>query len=86
MTASALSSAEIPLVDLAAQHVEVASEIEAGFREVMASTGFMGGARVEAFEQDFGAWWGRRSAIGVANGTDALELMLRPPTSVPATR
>ncbi|MGZ4727891.1 MAG: DegT/DnrJ/EryC1/StrS family aminotransferase, partial [Acidimicrobiales bacterium] len=26
---------------------------------------------------DFGAWWGRRSAIGVANGTDALELMLR---------
>ena len=77
MTASALSSTEIPLVDLAAQHVEVADEVEAGFRDVMATTGFIGGARVEAFEQDFGAWWGRRSAIGVANGTDALELMLR---------
>ncbi len=77
MTASALSSTEIPLVDLAAQHVEVADEIEIGFREVMATTGFIGGAKVEAFEQDFGAWWGRRSAIGVANGTDALELMLR---------
>ena len=76
MTA-ALSSTEIPLVDLAAQHVEVADEIEIGFREVMATTGFIGGAKVEAFEQDFGAWWGRRSAIGVANGTDALELMLR---------
>jgi len=77
MTASILSSAEIPLVDLAAQHAEVASEVEAGFREVMASTGFVGGARVEAFERDFGTWWGRGSAIGVANGTDALELMLR---------
>ncbi|MGZ7015328.1 MAG: DegT/DnrJ/EryC1/StrS family aminotransferase, partial [Acidimicrobiales bacterium] len=77
MTASVVSSAEIPLVDLVAQHAEVADEIELGFREVMASTSFIGGARVEAFEQDFGAWWGRRSAIGVANGTDALELMLR---------
>ena len=77
MTASILSTAEIPLVDLAAQHAEVASEVEAGFRDVMASTGFVGGARVEAFERDFGTWWGRGAAIGVANGTDALELMLR---------
>ena len=77
MTASALSSTEIPLVDLAAQHAEVADEVEIGFREVMATTGFIGGAKVEAFERDFGLWWGRRSAIGVANGTDALEMMLR---------
>ncbi len=67
----------IPFVDLAAQHAEVAGEIEVGFRSVIADTGFIGGAVVEAFEQELAAWWGRSHAIGVANGTDAIELMLR---------
>jgi dTDP-4-amino-4,6-dideoxygalactose transaminase len=70
-------TADIPFVDLASQHAEVAAEIEVGFRAVMANTAFIGGEVVGAFEEDLATWWGRSHAIGVANGTDAIELMLR---------
>ena len=68
---------DIPLVDLAAQHHEVAAEVQAGWDRVLACTGFIGGPAVADFEAELGTWWGRRHVIGVANGTDALELMLR---------
>jgi dTDP-4-amino-4,6-dideoxygalactose transaminase len=68
---------DVPFVDLAAQHREVAEQITAGFARVMAGTDFIGGAEVAAFEADLSRWWGREHTIGVANGTDALELMLR---------
>jgi dTDP-4-amino-4,6-dideoxygalactose transaminase len=35
------------------------------------------GPEVEAFEREFATWIGVRHAIGVANGTDAIELLLR---------
>lgn len=67
----------IPLVDLAAAHVEVAEEVEAGFKRVIADTAFIGGAEVAAFEREYAAFHGVPHCIGVANGTDALELALR---------
>ncbi len=71
------ASLEIPLVDLAAQHREVADLVSAGFERVMSETAFIGGAEVETFERELARWWGREHVIGVGNGTDALELMLR---------
>ena len=68
---------EVPLVDLAAQHREVADLVQAGFDRVMADTDFIGGREVAAFESELGRWWGRDHVVGVGNGTDALELMLR---------
>jgi dTDP-4-amino-4,6-dideoxygalactose transaminase len=67
----------IPLVDLAAAHAEVAEEVEAGFKRVIAETAFIGGAEVAAFEQEYAAFAGLPHCVGVANGTDALELALR---------
>ncbi len=67
----------IPLVDLAAAHAEVAEEVEAGFKRVIAATAFVGGAEVAAFEQEYAAFTGLPHCVGVANGTDALELALR---------
>jgi len=67
----------IPLVDLAAAHAEVAEEVEAGFKRVIAETAFIGGAEVTAFEQEYAAFSGLPHCVGVANGTDALELALR---------
>src|SRR3954466_170012 len=67
----------IPLVDLAAAHAEVAEEIETGFKRVIAETAFVGGAEVAAFEQEYAAFSGLGHCVGVANGTDALELALR---------
>jgi dTDP-4-amino-4,6-dideoxygalactose transaminase len=67
----------IPLVDLAAAHAEVAEEVEAGFKRIIAETAFIGGAEVAAFEQEYAAFSGLPHCVGVANGTDALELALR---------
>jgi dTDP-4-amino-4,6-dideoxygalactose transaminase len=67
----------IPLVDLAAAHAEVAEEVEVGFKRVIANTAFVGGAEVAAFEEEYAAFSGVPHCIGVANGTDALELAFR---------
>jgi dTDP-4-amino-4,6-dideoxygalactose transaminase len=67
----------IPLVDLSAAHQEVAEEVEAGFKRVIADTAFIGGIEVTAFEDEYAAFNGVPHCVGVANGTDALELALR---------
>ncbi|WP_454048564.1 DegT/DnrJ/EryC1/StrS family aminotransferase [Cellulomonas sp. Marseille-Q8402] len=67
----------IPLVDLAAQHAEVAEEVRAGLDEVFATTAFVGGPAVGRFEAAYAATVGVAHCVGVANGTDALELALR---------
>jgi dTDP-4-amino-4,6-dideoxygalactose transaminase len=69
--------AKIPLVDLAAQHREIADEVAAGFAAVLEATSFVLGRQVAEFEQAYAAFCGARHCIGVANGTDALELALR---------
>ena len=46
-------------------------------REVHESGYYVHGPHHAAFEQEFAAWCGVRYALGVANGTDALELGLR---------
>ncbi len=68
---------QIPLVDLKAAHAEVAEELRAGFDRVLADTAFIGGAEVRAFEQEYAGFAGVGHCVGVANGTDALELALR---------
>lgn len=67
----------IPLVDLKAAHAEVASEVRSGFDRVLAATAFVGGDEVRAFEEEYAAFAGVAHCVGVANGTDALELALR---------
>jgi dTDP-4-amino-4,6-dideoxygalactose transaminase len=67
----------IPLVDLGAAHAEVAAEIRAGFDDIISSTAFIKGDVAAAFERDYAAFTGVAHCVGVANGTDALELALR---------
>ena len=67
----------IPLVDLKAAHAEVADEVKQGFERILAATAFVGGAEVAAFEQEYARFSRARHCVGVANGTDALELALR---------
>jgi dTDP-4-amino-4,6-dideoxygalactose transaminase len=66
-----------PLVDLASQHAEVSAEIGRGMDRVMRDTSFINGADVAAFEQAWATYCGLNHAVGVASGTDALELALR---------
>jgi dTDP-4-amino-4,6-dideoxygalactose transaminase len=67
----------VPLVDLAVQHAQIAEEVDAGFAEVLAAGDYIGGKAVTAFEQAYAEFTGARHCVGVANGTDALELALR---------
>jgi dTDP-4-amino-4,6-dideoxygalactose transaminase len=67
----------IPLVDLKAQHKQIADEVQRGFASVLENTSFILGKDVAAFEQAFSTFSGVKHTIGVANGTDALEIALR---------
>jgi dTDP-4-amino-4,6-dideoxygalactose transaminase len=73
-----VSGAErIPLVDLALQHRAIAEEVARGFADVCARGAFILGAEVARFEEAFARFAGVAHCVGVANGTDALELALR---------
>jgi dTDP-4-amino-4,6-dideoxygalactose transaminase len=52
-------------------------EIDAAIHRVLESGWYILGQEVADFEAEFAAWNGNAAAIGVANGTDALELALR---------
>jgi dTDP-4-amino-4,6-dideoxygalactose transaminase len=67
----------IPLVDLSAQHAAVATEVVCGWQRVLARSAFINGPQVAGFEQEFAAFSKTRYCIGVANGTDAIEIALR---------
>jgi dTDP-4-amino-4,6-dideoxygalactose transaminase len=68
---------QIPLVDLKAAHEEVADEVRAGFDRILAGTAFVGGDEVRRFEREYAEFGGVAHCVGVANGTDAVELALR---------
>jgi dTDP-4-amino-4,6-dideoxygalactose transaminase len=72
-----MSAEPIPLVDLAAQHREIADEVRSGMARVIETTAFILGRDVSEFEEAYAAFSEVRHCIGVANGTDALELALR---------
>ena len=67
---------QIPLVDVSAQWAPVRAELEARFAEVLDSGQFIRGPHYYAFEQEAAAYLGVKGSVGVANGTDALVLVL----------
>jgi dTDP-4-amino-4,6-dideoxygalactose transaminase len=73
----AVTRKEIPLVDLAWQHREVAEDIESGWGKVLAESSFVLGEAVARFEDQFARYVKVAHCVGVGNGTDALEFALR---------
>jgi dTDP-4-amino-4,6-dideoxygalactose transaminase len=71
------SAPAITFVDLASQHAEIEHEVEEGMRRVIDACAFVNGPDVAEFESAWARYCGRAHAVGVANGTDALELALR---------
>jgi dTDP-4-amino-4,6-dideoxygalactose transaminase len=67
---------QIPLVDVRAQYAPLIPEIEQRIREVLESGVFILGPNVAAFEREAAEYLGVPEAVGVANGTDALVLVL----------
>jgi len=69
-------SERIRLVDLAAQHAEIRTDLDEAVRQVLDSGAFVGGPHVAGFEGDFARALGVAHAVGVNSGTDALILAL----------
>lgn len=67
----------IPQCNPLAAYRAQAADIDAAISDTLASGRYVLGPRVASFESHFAQWVGCRHALGVANGTDALEMALR---------
>ncbi len=67
----------IPMLDLKKQFLGIKTEINEALERVMESTHFILGPETKKLEADIASYCGVKHGIGVANGTDALELVLR---------
>lgn len=74
---STSASSLIPPANPHAAYLAQREAIDAAIRRVLDSGWYILGREVEAFEREFAGWLGAEHAIGVANGTDAVELALR---------
>jgi dTDP-4-amino-4,6-dideoxygalactose transaminase len=77
MVATSKDPRMIPINALGRHIAPLQAELAAIAAEVVASGHYVLGPGVRAFEQAFAGWCGVAEAVGVANGTDALELALK---------
>lgn len=71
-----MSAARIPVCDLSAQVAGIRSEIDEGIARVLTRGWFILGQELESFETEFARYCGVDHAVGVASGTEALQLIL----------
>jgi dTDP-4-amino-4,6-dideoxygalactose transaminase len=67
----------VPFLDLKTPYRELKEELDAAYSTVMDSGWFILGDEVQAFEKEYAAYCGVKFCLGVANGLDALHLILR---------
>ncbi|WP_045731222.1 DegT/DnrJ/EryC1/StrS family aminotransferase [Pseudarthrobacter chlorophenolicus] len=67
----------VPLVDLSHQQIQINDLIREGFNRVIAESSFIMGPQVGEFEEAWARYCGVPFAMGVGNGTDAIEFALR---------
>lgn len=66
----------VKFLDLHAQYISIKEQIDEAIRSVIADTAFIGGSYVKRFENDFAEYLQAQYCVGVANGTDALEIAI----------
>ncbi|MBI2424699.1 MAG: DegT/DnrJ/EryC1/StrS family aminotransferase [Candidatus Hydrogenedentes bacterium] len=67
---------DIPFADLRIQTGELEGELTNAIQRVLTRGWFVQGEEVSAFERDFAQYLGAAHAVGVASGTDAIQLAL----------
>jgi dTDP-4-amino-4,6-dideoxygalactose transaminase len=67
----------IPFLDVGATYRELQAELDAAYRRVMIGGSYILGEEGERFEAEWAAYCGAKHCVGVANGLDALHLVLR---------
>jgi len=66
----------INFLDLKKQYYEIKDDIDNALHEVISQSDFIGGKHVAKFEKEFSKYQESKYAIGVGNGTDALEIAI----------
>ena len=66
----------IPFLDLGSINSRLQDAFDVAWKTVLDHGGYIGGPEVERFEREFAAYCETDACVGVANGTDALELIL----------
>ena len=67
---------KVPILDLKPAYEELRTELDAAYRRVMESGWVLLGKELEAFESEYAMSVGVRHCIGVANGLEAMQLVL----------
>lgn len=67
----------IPFVDLKTQYHSLKNEIDAAIQSVIDRTAFIKGSEIKEFEEAYEKAYGVKHCIGVANGTDAIYIVLK---------
>jgi len=67
---------KVPFQDLNRQHNSVGAELDEAFGRVRRREWYILGPEVEAFEEEFARYIGVKYAVGVANGTEAIQIAL----------
>jgi UDP-2-acetamido-2-deoxy-ribo-hexuluronate aminotransferase len=67
---------KIQMVDLRSQYERLKGEIDQAIADVLTRTDFIRGGQVGAFECNLAGYLGGQYALGVGNGTDALQVAL----------
>jgi dTDP-4-amino-4,6-dideoxygalactose transaminase len=70
-------NSKIPFLDLRLPYQELKEELDSAYRRVMQSGRYILGEEVEAFEAEFAAYCGATWCVSVANGLEALYLILK---------
>lgn len=68
---------KIPFLDLKAVNAPYEKEIKEAMKRVVDTGWYLLGSEVEAFEEEFSNYVGVNHTVGVANGLDALRIILR---------
>lgn len=70
-------SSAIPFLEFKSPYLELKDQLDAAYHRVMESGWYILGREVEAFEAEFAAYCETKHCIGVANGLDALHLIIQ---------
>ncbi|MDX1615908.1 MAG: DegT/DnrJ/EryC1/StrS family aminotransferase [Candidatus Promineifilaceae bacterium] len=71
-----MATTSVPFLDVQAAYLELRGELDGAYRRVMDAGWYILGKEVTAFEREFAAFCGARHCVGVANGLEALKLIL----------
>ncbi|PKL39443.1 MAG: erythromycin biosynthesis sensory transduction protein eryC1 [Candidatus Riflebacteria bacterium HGW-Riflebacteria-1] len=66
----------IKFLDLKKQYESIKAEIDYAIQSVINESAFIGGKYVQAFEEEFASYQQTQYCVGMANGTDAIEIAI----------